>query len=218
MSGLRFLIVSLMAGSVLSAEYFWGRCPSVPPMNEFDMKKFEGLWYVVEAFDNGERCMSLNITRSDSPDTWSIVEEKENGLFNALRLPHSTFNTGKISVPDKNNSAAMAVIWRLSGIAGHASFTVHNTDYEQFASVFECQNVGLFHRQTGLVLSRTPMLRVDLRQMARIHTPDIKVAYYKRVSQSPCKYRRRQPEESRPAPPLHNQDDQWATFNGVPNS
>ncbi|XP_068242914.1 apolipoprotein D-like [Palaemon carinicauda] len=216
MSGLQLLIVSLVAGSTMSAEYFYGRCPIAPPMKDFDMEKFKGVWYVLEAFDEGEQCMTLNITESDAPDTWTIVEEKENGLFNALKLRHSSFNTGRITVPDKNNSAAMSVRWRLSGsIAGKSSFTVHNTDYDQFGSVFECQNVGFFHRQTGLVLSRTPVLRVDLRQMARIHTPDIKVAYYKRVYQGTCRYRS-QPAGSGPAPPLH-QDDQWATFNGVEN-
>ncbi|XP_068242913.1 apolipoprotein D-like [Palaemon carinicauda] len=182
-------LFSLLIGSATSAEYFWGRCPSAPPMKDFEMDKLVGIWYIVEAFDSGEKCMTWNISRDATPDTWKVVEDKENGAIHSAGLSHAKFNSGTIYQPDKNNPAKMKSYWPISGIAGDTEFTVHDTDYENFASVFECQNVGLFHRENGLILSRTPVLRIDLRQMARIRTPDINVAYYRRVNHSGCKYR-----------------------------
>ncbi|XP_064087166.1 apolipoprotein D-like [Macrobrachium nipponense] len=195
---LMFLVAlfSLLISSATSAEYFWGRCPSAPPMKDFTMDKFLGLWYIVEAFDDGEKCMTWNITRDAAPHIWRVAEDKENGPFHAAGISHAKFNTGTLTQRDKVNPAKMRSYWPISGIAGETEFTVHDTDYENYASVFECQNVGVFHKENGLILSRTPVLRVDLRQMARIRAPDIKVAYYRRVLHSGCKYRTQLPDNN----------------------
>ncbi|XP_068242926.1 apolipoprotein D-like [Palaemon carinicauda] len=189
---MKFTVVLLcvLVRCALTAEYHWGRCPTVSAMEEFDIAKFTGRWYIIEAFDNGEKCMTWTISQNNDPGSWEIVEEKENGLFNSVGLNHASFNTGTLTQPDKKKPANLRSYWPMSGIAGSSSFTVHSTDYNNYAGIFECQNVGLFHRQNGMVLSRTPVLRVDLKQMARILAPGINVAYYKRVLQGNCKYRK----------------------------
>ncbi|XP_066979205.1 apolipoprotein D-like [Macrobrachium rosenbergii] len=184
------VLLSVLVRTALTAEYVWGRCPTPTAMEDFDMAKFIGRWYVIEAFDKGEKCMTWTVSQKDSPDSWQIVEEKENGIFSAVGLAHATFNTGTLTQPDKKNPANLRSFWPMSGIAGDGSFTVHTTDYDNYAGIFECQNVGLFRRQNGLVLSRTPVLRIDLKQMARILAPGIEVTSYSKVLQGNCKYRK----------------------------
>nr|QEA69218.1 lipocalin-like protein 2 [Palaemon carinicauda] len=189
MSVLRVAVTSLVIGLALSAETFWGRCPSAPEMADFDMAKFEGLWYLHETFDPGEKCMTWTITKGTEPNTWKVVEEKESGAINAVGLAHSDFNSGTITMKNPSKPSQLRIYWPISGIAGDAALTIYDTDYVTYAGAFECQNVGFFHRQNGIVLSRNPQMEVADRQNSRIKTPRIKVEYYQRVLQGNCRYK-----------------------------
>ncbi|KAK7068003.1 hypothetical protein SK128_017503 [Halocaridina rubra] len=183
MSVLVCVVMSLLTGSALGHESFFGRCPSSPEMDNFDMEKFEGVWYLLESFDNYLKCVVWNITKGDSLGSWKLLETKESGVWNTFGI---TPNPASVSQPDPtNHPARLRITWPAS-LAGSSAFTVYKTDYDNYAGVFECQNIGLFHRQNGAVLSRTPTLKVDLKQMARIGTDKIKVAYYRAVKQDHC--------------------------------
>ncbi|XP_064087167.1 apolipoprotein D-like [Macrobrachium nipponense] len=189
MSALRVTLASLLVGLALAAETFWGRCPTAPAKNDFDMEKFEGIWYLQETFDSGEKCATWNITKGTEPNTWKVIEEKESGAINAVGLTHSDFNSGTITMKNPSKPSQLRIFWPISAIAGDGALTIYSTDYDTYAGVFECQNVGFFHRQNGIVLSRKPILEVEHRQNARIQTPRIKVEYYQRVMQGNCRYK-----------------------------
>ncbi|KAK7079746.1 hypothetical protein SK128_025203 [Halocaridina rubra] len=181
------LVASVMLHSVLAYESFIGSCPSVPSVEDFDMEKFAGTWYVVESFDEFRWCVTWNITKGSDYGVWKLVESEESGVVYDLGLKHSNFYAAELSQPDTSNPGKLKIRWRLS--ISSSDFTVHSTDYNNYAGIFECQNMGLFHRQNGIVLSRKPGLKGAARQLARIRTSDVKVEYFKPVRQYSCSNR-----------------------------
>ncbi|XP_042208619.1 uncharacterized protein LOC121856916 isoform X2 [Homarus americanus] len=182
------LVVGCLFTLAHAHEAFFGSCPKVTPLPDFDMERFEGLWYVTESFDEREKCRTWNITKGVVNGTWYLREAKGAGVLSNVGLSDSKLTTATLW-PDPNTPAKMVVQWPLN-IAGSYDFTVHTTDYERFAGVFQCQQVVFFQRQNGIVLSRTSQLWVELQQMARLHHKDVKVEYFKPVKQSHCGYDR----------------------------
>ncbi|XP_071521724.1 apolipoprotein D-like [Panulirus ornatus] len=186
---MRFVLlvaVACLPGSIHAHELFLGSCPSVPPMEDFDMEKFEGLWYMRESFDNNEKCVRWDISKGTENGTWHLKEAKGSGALSAIGISDNDLTTATLR-PDPENPAKMRVKWPLN-FAGSYDFRVYSTDYESFAGVFLCQQVAFFQRQNAIVLSRTPQLRVDLQQMARLQHPGVKVEYYLPVRQNRCGY------------------------------
>ncbi|XP_066979198.1 uncharacterized protein [Macrobrachium rosenbergii] len=72
-----------------------------------------------------------------------------------------------------------------------SSLIVYDTDYDNYAGVFECQNLGFFHRRNGIVLARKPVMDNMYRGRARLYSDVIKADSYQRVRQggSNCLYK-----------------------------
>ncbi|ROT83408.1 apolipoprotein D [Penaeus vannamei] len=182
------LLVTLAAVTApsLGHEILWGSCPSVKPVADFDMERFSGLWYVIEKFDNDERCVTWNISKGSDSNTWVLLERKATGFLSTVGLDQDDLHTATITL-DPGRPGVMSISWRLN-IVGSYRMTVHSTDYDHFAGAFECQQVAFFQRQQATVLSRKPNLQIDLRQMARLDRKDIRVEYYRPVSHGGCGY------------------------------
>ncbi|XP_066979197.1 uncharacterized protein [Macrobrachium rosenbergii] len=112
------VVSSLLIRSALSAETGWGRCPVPPAMYGFEMSKFEGLWYLQETFDPGERCATWNVTKGRESNTWKVVESKESGAFSAMGFRHADFHTGTITMMDAKNQGDLRVFWPISALGG----------------------------------------------------------------------------------------------------
>ncbi|XP_042875988.1 uncharacterized protein LOC122255772 [Penaeus japonicus] len=86
-----FLLLVLAAAAPSRAhEIFWGSCPSVKPVADFDMERFSGLWYVIEKFDNGESCVTWNISKGSDANTWVLLERKSSSRMSASTRTTST--------------------------------------------------------------------------------------------------------------------------------
>ncbi|KAK3878039.1 hypothetical protein Pcinc_017299 [Petrolisthes cinctipes] len=181
---LLLVVVVVMVGSGSCHELFLGDCPVVPALQDFDMERFEGLWYMVESFDHGEYCVTWNITKGAEKGTWYLLESETTGAEATVGLSNGDLTTATLT-PRPGNEARMTVNWPLN-IAGSYSFTVHVTDYTQMAGVFQCQEIAIFQRQKGIVLSRTPLLKANLRYEGRLRSPGVKVEYYEPVQQGNC--------------------------------
>ncbi|XP_069943205.1 apolipoprotein D-like [Cherax quadricarinatus] len=182
------VLVACMLGEVHPHKLFRGKCPVVTPVTDFNMTKFEGLWYVLESFDDREACVTWNISQGHKNGTWHMKEVKGSGVLNTLGIYNTEATTATLK-PNPDNPAKMKISWPLN-IGGSYDYTVHMVDYEKVAGVFMCQRVLLFQRQNGIVLSRTPHLSNDLQQTARLLQNGVQVEYYKPVKQAHCGYLR----------------------------
>lgn len=178
------LVVWWLGAAARAHELFLGTCPKPAPMKDFDMEKFEGLWYVVETFDDREECLTWTITRGPENGTWHLREAETKGVLSTVGLSNTGATTATLR-PSSDNPAKMRVRWPLN-LAGSYDFTVYSTDYQRFAGVFMCQQVVFFQRQNGVVLSRTPHLWVKLQQTARLSLKGVKMEYYQPVKQAHC--------------------------------
>jgi len=174
----RIVLVLLgLVGWGEAVESVLGGCPTVTPMQDFNMTAFEGTWYVQEMFDRRVHCMKWEI--SPMPDNvWELVETKESGL--------SKIYNGKI-YPDPNGTGELTVSWA-ANVGGKYPLTVFMTDYDNHAGVFLCQKLWVYSRWNGMILSRTSSMPRGKRQEIKGSLSQFKIPmkYFHSVSQSRC--------------------------------
>lgn len=143
-------LVTLAAGHT----YKTGECPPVEPMNDFDMKKFLGVWYVIQKTGTASTCVIYNITKGEDPGEYAIEQLSQRAPLSIGPFKHEYSYTGKLTVTDRDVPARMTVRFPLS-VAGTAKFVVFMSDFNTYAGVFSCQKIPLGHRQSSTILSRT---------------------------------------------------------------
>lgn len=143
-------LVTLAAGHT----YKTGECPPVEPMSDFDMKKFLGVWYVIQKTGTASTCVIYNITKGEDPGEYAIEQLSQRAPLSIGPFKHEYSYTGKLTVTDRDVPARMTVRFPLS-VAGSAKFVVIMSDFNTYAGVFSCQKIPLGHRQSATILSRT---------------------------------------------------------------
>lgn len=143
-------LVTLAAGHT----YKTGECPPVEPMSDFDMKKFLGVWYVIQKTGTASTCVIYNITKGEDPGEYAIEQLSQRAPLSIGPFKHEYSYTGKLTVTDRDVPARMTVRFPLS-VAGTAKFVVFMSDFNTYAGVFSCQKIPLGHRQSSTILSRT---------------------------------------------------------------
>ncbi|RZF40496.1 hypothetical protein LSTR_LSTR000375 [Laodelphax striatellus] len=143
-----------------------GKCPEYPPVNNFDSKKFEGEWYEVERsfyiMEVAHGCIKFNFTLEG----------------NSLRIATRSLNrvTGKMSTSygrakphylapsilnyqvDNSLPSYLARMLPQSG-----KYIILDTDYDNYAILYSCSDLGFFHADLLWVLGRKQDLPVDSR-------------------------------------------------------
>jgi len=150
------LFVACLA-SVYSHSYYLGACPRVDPINEFDMSKFLGRWYVVQKFSTASSCWTYDFIRNKTDNSLRIVQSRDHVILDTVGLDNNYRYTGSLDVPDANRPAFMRVRFPMS-LAGKADYVVFATDFENYGAVYSCQSVLFGHRRTASILSRRPTL------------------------------------------------------------
>lgn len=137
--------------------YHSGECPSVEPMQGFDMKQFLGIWYAVQKTSTASTCLVYNITRGEEPGEYFLEQTSQHFALGLTPLKHEYSYTGQISVPDTDIPAKMKVSFPLNP-SGDSLFTVFMTDYQTYAGIYTCQKILVGNRQSATLLSRTKTL------------------------------------------------------------
>lgn len=137
--------------------YSLGDCPVIDPMTPFSMERMLGVWYVIQKTSTASTCITYNFTKLDEPDNFQLEQTSQHFILGLTPLAHEYHYTGRLSVPDSAVPARMKVKFPLN-VLGKASFTVFMTDYDTFAAVYTCQGLGIGHRDSATILSRTRTL------------------------------------------------------------
>ncbi|CAL4150797.1 unnamed protein product, partial [Meganyctiphanes norvegica] len=150
------LVLVAVAGSVTSHSIDMGSCPRIPPQPDFDLQRFMGTWYVIEVFGRQSKCFTLTFNQV-TDQTLTVTEAKEFYLIDKLNMDYAHTNTGTLTIEDPAISARMRVRWP-DNIAGSATFTIMDTDYDNYAIFAECQKLFLISRSNAAILSRNSTL------------------------------------------------------------
>ncbi|KAK7086433.1 hypothetical protein SK128_011938 [Halocaridina rubra] len=184
------LVFGLLFGLVSAHDWGWGNCPTIPPVKNFSVSKFLGLWYVIELFDSSSTCQTLNYTRV-SETQLTVTKGRQLYLLDTLNIDHTNSYTGRLDIPDGDNAASMRVKWPLN-IAGKADYTIFDTDYDTYGAIFECQQIStLAHRQSATILSRNPTLDATFvdRVKRLMTTHGIQTSHFDKIDHSTCTQR-----------------------------
>jgi len=157
-----FLLIYLSTTVLLAAghEVHTGKCPSLTPMTNFNWEKFsDGIWYVTEKFDTNSRCLTYEF-KTNSLGYKSIEQINQIPYTNTLGIDNHYIYTGKLYTPQESIPSKMIVKFPLN-VVGSASFTVMDTDYDNYAMICTCQDVNLLvtyaHRRSCSILHRAAL-------------------------------------------------------------
>jgi len=137
--------------------YSLGDCPVIEPMTPFNMNRMLGVWYVIQKTSTASTCITYNFTKLEEPDEYEIEQISQHFILGLTPLSHEYHYTGRLTVPDTAVPARMKVKFPLN-VIGKASFTVFMTDYDTHAALYSCQGLGIGHRESATILSRTRTL------------------------------------------------------------
>nr|WJZ69071.1 apolipoprotein D-like protein 9 [Nilaparvata lugens] len=146
--------------------YHLGSCPVVEPMNNFKMDRLLGKWYVIQKTSTGSRCLTYNFTETSEPHQYKVEQVSEHPVLGLASVDNKYHYTGVINVPHKDVPAKMVVQFPLS-VAGTASYTVFDTDYDSYAGIFTCQKLAFANRQSATLLSRTKTMSANQLEQLR---------------------------------------------------
>jgi len=154
---LLFSLSILCGTTVYSHEYYPAQCPNFTPMASFNWDKFSsGIWYVTQKFATKSSCLTYQF-KSDDLGFKSIEQVRQLPYTERIGLDHEYIYTGKLYTPQESSPAKMLVRFPLN-VVGSSSFTVVDTDYNNYAMVCTCQDVDLFftyaHRRSCSILQR----------------------------------------------------------------
>jgi len=154
----RLVLLSVVFYVTVSGhEYFPGQCPNFTPMSGFDWGQFStGIWFVTQKFATKSSCLTYEF-KTDELGFKSIEQVRQLPFTDRLPLEHEYIYTGKLYAPQESSPAKMIVRFPLN-VVGSSSFTVMDTDYDNYAMVCTCQDMDLFftyaHRRSCSILQR----------------------------------------------------------------
>ncbi|XP_047446302.1 apolipoprotein D-like [Mugil cephalus] len=127
-----------------------GRCPRPAVQSDFDAAKYLGRWYEIQrlphTFQKGE-C---------STATYSLKSPGVIGVLNRELLDDGTINALTGSAKSSSEPAKLLVSFFEN--SPPAPYWVLSTDYDNYALVYSCTDLGLIHLEFAWILSREPSL------------------------------------------------------------
>lgn len=149
------VVVAALLHSASPHSFGVGRCKTVNYVEDFNPNQFQGLWYVIEIFSTTSNCMTMTFNQTGTGLT--VTEAREFYLANKFDLDHTFTNEGYLTVPNPSIPAKMRVRWP-SNFLGSADLTIVDTDYTNFAVLYECKSMFVIHRSSAVILSRQKTL------------------------------------------------------------
>ncbi|CAK1544465.1 unnamed protein product [Leptosia nina] len=189
MSLLQSIVVFLVAYvtlNVVNAQVMIpGGCPDIKPLTNFEPARYLGKWYEAEKyfaiFELGGRCITATYT--DNGNGVIGVYNKQvnsNGKKSGI--------VGEAKLTGDSNVAKLSVRFPSLPVDIPAPYWVIDTDYDNYALVWSCTDLGLMHTETSWILTRErnpPQSVIDTVYQA-IEKNKIDKTHYIKTDQKNC--------------------------------
>ncbi|XP_046742734.1 DNA translocase FtsK 1-like [Diprion similis] len=130
-----------------------GWCPDQVPMAGFNLPKFLGVWYEAERYfqltELVSRCVVSNYTKGFDGKV-RVSNEVTNRLTGIKRVLEGEVKPS----PTKAEEGRINVKYTTVPLTPETQYTVLETDYENYALLWNCQSIGLAHTQSAWVMTR----------------------------------------------------------------
>ncbi|XP_066987843.1 apolipoprotein D-like [Macrobrachium rosenbergii] len=181
---MKLLIFSLIVGVTWAQGIVPGPCPDFIPMTDFTVKPYLGKWFEIArvpmVFEYGQTCNYAEYTdRGDGTV----------GVHNAGLDADGTFTEIFGFVETTEVPGALAL--HLDGVPFTGSYNVLDTDYENYTTVYSCQNfLGLGHMDQAWILGRRNTLTLEEMEtaMRAFEKWGIDTQRFVKTIQEPCEF------------------------------
>ncbi|KAK2578716.1 hypothetical protein KPH14_007792 [Odynerus spinipes] len=183
---LRLSIILFLATTAMAQVPGLGACPKVQYMTNFEAQKYTGLWYEVEryfaVFELGGKCVTANYSLNDN-GTVTVVNSQ---ISYITGTPSSIDGVARFE--GKPKDAKLLVTFPSLLISFDAPYWILETDYDNYAVVWSCTNIGLVSAKFAWLLTRepSPSLAVMEKAYAVLDRNGISRAYFIRTDQKNC--------------------------------
>ncbi|XP_043270382.1 apolipoprotein D-like [Venturia canescens] len=179
------LTLSVTAG-VLGVVPDFGPCPNVKTVENFDFQRFLGKWYEAERYFSilsvGTKCSISNYTMSEE----GTIRVIESHVSTISKVESSAI--GRVEPIGKSHEAKYYVKFDAVGIPYAMPYWVLGTDYDNYAVVHSCANIGLLSFKSVWILTRLRQPRIAVLENAYqiLDKNQISRAYLFRTDQKNC--------------------------------
>ncbi|KAF7222212.1 apolipoprotein Da, duplicate 2 [Nothobranchius furzeri] len=146
-----FSVILLFALAADAQVIMPGRCPNAAVQEKFDAARYLGKWFEIQRLPNsfqlGHCCTA----------TYSLESAGVVGVLNRELLANGTISEiNGIAKPSPIEPAKLLVYFFED--APPSPYWVLSTDYDSYALVYSCTDLGVIHVDFTWILSRTPTL------------------------------------------------------------
>jgi len=193
-------IYGVMLPQIKSQELSLGSCPNFPTVKNFQLERYLGLWYeysnyfaIFQAFQDCVTAFYTDETPSSSyggrkPAPKIGVLNRGRNVF--LRKSSSAKGTATLNDPNDPNRPGELIV-NFGGFQPESTSTNYNvvdTDYDQYAVVYSCNNKLFFKSEILWILTRkqfpSPYLIKHIKK--RIRSFGLDTRRLKRTNQKGC--------------------------------
>ncbi|KAM3958993.1 apolipoprotein D [Aphomia sociella] len=165
---------------------FPGNCPDVSAMTDFDPSRYTGKWYEAEKyfflFEFGGKCVTADYETKD--DGTLAVVNKQLSSFTGIQSEID----GEATQISRSDEGKLSVRFPSLPVNVAAPYWVVDTDYDNYAIIWSCNDFGLFHTRNSWIMTRdrNPQLFVMEKVYKSLDKNNINRAYFLRTDQSNC--------------------------------
>lgn len=145
---MRTQILLAVLTALVEANWYWGGCPDVDVIQDFDASKYMGTWWVPRQvknlpYDANTRCVTANYTLNSDGSI--------NVLNSGLDEETGEYESGAAKAYCEDGTSKCKVVFRpfISG-----DYEVLETDYDNYAYIWSCDSYFFFHAEYGYYLAR----------------------------------------------------------------
>lgn len=154
----------LLCSGTYAATLTAGQCPNVSVVQNFEPKRYEGLWFEVsrsiEVLELGGRCAKvqyqLNGNSSDFGAIYSLIRDGKERRLSAKASPVDASKKEGRYIAEVDVFSLYIIL----NVQISAPYLLLDTDYDHFAIVYSCFDVDVLLSNIGgvVILSREPVL------------------------------------------------------------
>ncbi|EZA61279.1 Apolipoprotein D [Ooceraea biroi] len=185
-SMLRIFVIIGIVNTAMAQVPFLGNCPNLEAMQGFDLEKYLGKWYEVERyfawFEFGGKCVTANYSLNED-SSMKIINKQISSLTG---VASSIEGIGRLI--GKSNDPKLTVTFPSLPLPIDAPYWVLHSDYNTYAVVWSCTNLGVLNTRNVWILTREPKPPIPVLEKAYqvIDKNNISRAYFIRTDQKNC--------------------------------
>lgn len=163
-----------------------GACPDIQAMSDFNPSRYLGKWYEAQKyfflFEFGGKCITADYVL------------KDNGIIGVINKQISILTgiqseiQGEANQVSRSDEGKLSVQFPTLPVNFSAPYWVVDTDYDSYAVVWSCCELGFFHSSNAWILTRerNPPDSVLQKAFAAVERSKINSAFFLKTDQYDC--------------------------------